>query len=254
MVIIEFCLLRTKNRIAGIITSELGHLLSRPVLDIKGLSIRKTTVPKKLRKEFTKILQEDVLEAPKINLKTIISKYDQLGDDIETSLRNGSTEYLLPKNLEVIESYKFPAQIEPVRATIIWNALEPEKQIVPPDKIDIIKLRADKMTNLIEYLGGQTVQVSNELVNFVNNYREKAVALAKVLAPTDKGVDISGFGFACVAIPKGEDKIPDYLIPFIDFTTMVNNNMTNGYIILESLGVYVDDVRTTKYKSNIIAI
>ena len=30
--------------------------------------------------------------------------------------------------------------------------------------------------------------------------------------------------------------------------------MTNGYILLESLGVYTEEVKTNKYKSNIIEI
>jgi hypothetical protein len=55
-------------------------------------------------------------------------------------------------------------------------------------------------------------------------------------------------------VPKSVDKIPGYLLPMIDLQTMVTNNMTNGYIILESLGVYTEEVKTTKYKSNIIEI
>ena len=58
----------------------------------------------------------------------------------------------------------------------------------------------------------------------------------------------------CSAIPKGDEKSPEYILPFIDYTGMVNKSMTNGYILLESIGIYISDVSLTKYKSNIIQI
>jgi type I restriction enzyme R subunit len=66
---------------------------------------------------------------------------------------------------------------------------------------------------------------------------------------TNPKIDISRFGFTCIALPKSLEKIPEYLLPFLDVNTMVNSNMTNGFIILESLGVYTEEVKTTKYKS-----
>lgn len=237
-------LTRNKKSYAGIITAELGKLLSRPVLDMKGLSIRKTNVPKTLRKQFTKILKEDILEAPKINLKSIIDKYDDLGEQIETSLKNSSTEYLLPKNLELIESYKTPDTIEAVRAALIWNALEPENQIIPPEKINLVKLNC-------------TNENDPRLLALQQTHPDKYKAIMERVFnhnTSSNKIDISRFGLSCIAIPKSVEKIPEYLLPFIDYQTMVNNNMTNGYIILESLGIWCQDVLTTKYKSNIVEI
>lgn len=208
------------------------------------LSIRKTSVPKTLRKQFTKILQEDVLEKEVIDLKTIINKYDQMEAQISDSLKAGKTEYVLPKNLEVIESYKTPDTIESVRAAIIWNALEPENQIVPPEKINIIKLNCiDKADPRLQKLKETHPDKYNTIMKVVFN---EGVSTPKL--------DISRFGFNCVALPKSLDSIPEYLLPFVDYTDMINTNMTNGYIILESLGIYCEEVNNVKYKSNIIAL
>ena len=211
---------------------------------MKGLSIKKSSVPKPLRKAFTKILDEDVLKAEKINLREIMKKYDDLESSIETSLKTGLTEYLLPKNLELISSYKAPDNIDAVRATIIWNALEPDNQIVPPEKIDLLKLNcvSEDDPRLLQ-LKETHPDKYKAIMTTVFNHNVSSVKL-----------DISRFGFSCVAIPKGTDKVPDYLLPFIDVKTMVSDNMRNGYIILESLGVYTDEVKTTKYKSNIIEL
>lgn len=237
-------LTKNKKSYAGLISGELGKLLPEPSLDIKGLSIKKSSIPKILRKKFTKILEDDILKPEKIDLRHIINQYDQLEIDIENSLKEGNPEYLLPKNLEIIESYKAPDTIEAVRGVLIWNALEKDSQIVPPEKIDLLKLNC-------------TNENDPRLLALKETKPEKYKTIMEVVfnhGISNIKIDISRFGFSCIAIPKGTDKIPDYLIPFIDFKSMVNNNLSNGYILLESLGVYTSQVNDTKYKSNIIEL
>lgn len=201
-------------------------------------------MPKALRKQFTKLVEEDILKTPKINLKKIIEKYDNIEEMIEESLKNGNIEYLLPKNLELIESYKQCDTIEAVRGSIIWNALEPESQIIPPEKINLLKL------NCLD-------ENDPRLSSLKISHPEKYSIIMKIVfnhGVQNPKIDISRFGFSCVAIPKSVEKIPDYLYPFIDFKSMINTNMSPSYILLESLGIYCDDVKTVKYKSNIITL
>lgn len=165
----------------------------------------------------------------------------------------------------MIESYKTPDTIEAVRATILWNALEPEDTIVPPDKINIVKLNPDIATPLGEISSLDEIpalatspDISPELRDLIIRHPDKARGIAKTIYnignQNKSAIDISRFGMSCIAIPKSVDQIPDYLVPLIDYQSMVNNNMTNGYILLESLGIYVSDIKTVKYKSNIIQI
>jgi hypothetical protein len=237
-------LTRNKKSYAGTIRSELGKLLPKPVFDMKGLSIRKSSVAKKLRKQFTEILRDDVLNAEVVNVSKIIKKFDELGIQIEDSLKSGELFYSLPKNMEALDSYKDPSMQEPVRGAIVWNAIETEDQVVPPEKVNMIKMRAFDLND-------------PKLQALKLSHPNKYSAIAKtvfndgVASPT---IDISRFGLSVISVPKSVDKIPDYLLPMIDLQTMVTNNMTNGYIILESLGVYTEEVKTTKYKSNIIEI
>ena len=234
-------LTENKKNYAGIVTAELGKLLKKPTLDIKGLPIlKKTSVPKVLRKQFTKIVKEDILETEEINVLNILKKYDEVEGMIEESLHNKKTEYLLPKNLEVIETYKTPEQIEAVRGVLIWNALEPENQIIPPEKINIIKLNCKNENDprLLE-LKEKYPKKYKAIMERVFNHNQISVKC-----------DISRFGFTCIAMPKSEEKIPDYLLPFIDYRDMVVKNMTPSYILLKSLGIFCTD----NYKSNIITI
>jgi hypothetical protein len=237
-------LTRNKKSYAGTIRSELGKLLPKPVFDMKGLSIRKSSVAKKLRRQFTEILRDDVLNAEVVNVSRIIKKFDDLGMQIEDSLKAGDLSYSLPKNMEAIDSYKDPSMQEPVRGALVWNALEPEDQVVPPEKVNMVKMRAFDLSD-------------PRLQSLKESHPDKYSAIARTVfneGVSKPGIDISRFGLSVVSIPKSVDKIPDYLLPMIDLQTMVTNNMTNGYIILESLGVYTEEVKTTKYKSNIIEI
>lgn len=237
-------LTRNKKSYGGLIVAELGRLLNKPVLDIKGLSIKKTTMSKKLRNEFTKILHEDILESDQINLKSIINKFDEIGLEIEESLKKGELVYSIPKSIELFESYKNPSTLEAVRGAIAWNALEPDQTIVPPEKVNLLKLTTIEKD-------------SPGMLSLKNNYPEKYEAIMKAVfneGVENPVIDISRFGFNVVSLPKDLDRVPDYLIPLIDYKTIVNNNVSNGYILLESLGIYTEEVQTTKYKSNIIEI
>jgi hypothetical protein len=237
-------LTRNKKSYGGMIESELGKMLKKPVPDIKGLSIKKSSVSKVLREKFTEILEEDVLKSQSVNLSEIIKKFDRLGLEIESSLKKGETAFLLPKNIETIDGYKDPSMQEPVRGVLVWNALEPENQIVPPEKINIIKLKTMEKD-------------SPELLKLKQTHPEKYNSIMRVVfneGVSKPTIDISRFGLSVIAVPKSAERIPEYILPFIDYQSMVNNNMTNGYIILESLGIYTEEVKTTKYKSNIIEI
>jgi hypothetical protein len=229
---------------AGIIKGELGRLLKNPVLDIKGLSIRKTNMPKKLRDQFTEILTTEVLDAEKIDLRKIIKQFDKLGHDIEESLMRGETEYSIPRSLEQFDKYKNPSTIEPLRGVLIWNALEPENVITPPEKVNIVKLNVQDKDH-------------PELLKLKETHPDKYKAIMKTVfneGVSEPKIDISRFGLSVITIPKSVDKIPEYLLGMIDYSSMVNTNMSNGYIILESLGIYTEEVNTTKYKSNIVEI
>lgn len=238
----KILLTRNKKNYAGIVSAELGKLLDTPVIDIKGLPIlKKTSVPRELRKQFTKIVEDDILKSDKIDIKGILSKYDKISSDIEISIKEGKTEYLIPKNAEVFDNYKDPDKMEQIRAIINWNKLEPENQIIPPSKIDIIKLNCFSKDD-------------PRLEELKQKYPEKYNAIIKTAFTPGNDIDYSRFGFDRIAIPKGTEKIPEYLLPFIDYKSMVNTNMQPSYIILESLGIYCTTVRMVKYKSNIIAI
>jgi hypothetical protein len=237
---------RNKKNYAGWLYAELG----KPIpgndpskhLDIKGLSIRKTTVAKSLRAKFQNLLVEDILTPERISVPKVMKDYDAISDSVEKSIRSGETEFLLPKSVDTFDSYKNPLSIEQVKATMIWNAVSPNDAVTPPDSVNLIKIAA-KGKNAKEIL---------DLKDIHPDIYEKLNSV--VFEPKDPSMDLSKNGFTAIAIPLDMGTTPEWILPLIDYDTMVNANVKNANVLLESLGLKCTDdaKRKANYKSNIV--
>ena len=265
-------LLTTKNKkhYAGLLLAELGKMVNKPAedrMDIKGLPIRKSSVPKDLREKFTDYLLQNILVPDHISMKTIVREYDNIVNSVRDSLVQGECKYLIPSKVELLDSYKFPERMQQVRGVLAWNALEPDTAIVPPDNLNLIKLKTgttlpkdisidnEKYKTKAQYYE----DVENYLINQFKEYKDlkeshpdKFDAIMKVIYGKGKktGLDLSSYGFAIVAIPK-EKEIPEYLRPFIDYDLMVESNTSAGTTLVGSLGIHCTK---GKKKSNIIKL
>jgi len=264
-------LITTKNKknYAGLLAAELGNLIDQAPenrMDIKGLPIRKSVVPKDLREEFTSFLLNEILLKDNINFKELMNKYDDIINKVDNSLRTGETTYLIPANVELYDSYKFPERMQSVRGTIIWNALEPENSIQPPEKVNLIKLKTDvtlarkKDESDESYFERLELEMAkNEAFKYLkDNYPDKYEIVLETIynkgVPADalsKRIDFSDKGFAIIAIPKDLEQIPEYLVPLIDYDEMVKSNTSAGNTLIGALGIYIDGENN---KSNILKL
>ena len=237
---------RNKKNYGGWIRSELGKVIPgddpSKHLDIKGLSIRKSTVAKSIRSEFQKLLVNDILLPDNISIINIMNHYNKISKIVENSLRSGKTEFLIPKSVDPFTNYVSPGSVEQVKATIIWNALEPNDSITPPDTIYTLKINAPTENSA----GMKKLKELNE---------EKYNIIMKTVFNTENGeINISSNGFSVIAIPMDKDSIPEYIRPIINYDLMINANVKNANILLESLGIVCIDDKTNKtnYKTNIL--
>lgn len=235
-------------------------------MDIKGLPIRKSVVPKNLREEFTNYLLNEILVPETISMKNIVQKYDNIVNSVKHSLEEGETTYLIPAKVEVVENYKFPERMQQVRGMIVWNALEPDNVIIPPENINLIKLKTGIYTERIvgkkntpdETLEEYYIRLENFLLQtpeykfLKDNHPDKFEIIMKVVYGKNKksGIDFADKGFAVIAIPK-ETPIPEYIRPLVDYSTMVESNTAAGTTLIGSLGIYCTK---GKKKSNIIRL
>ena len=54
---------------------------------------------------------------------------------------------------------------------------------------------------------------------------------------------VQHYGFSELCLPRSAKKIPDWIIPFLDIDTIINDNVRSGLILLESIGLRVMETR-----------
>jgi hypothetical protein len=143
-----------------------------------------------------------------------------------------STQFTLPVKYGSFEGYKEPYQQQSVRGTLVWNAMNPESPIQPQEKVNLVKIKLSTPEDL----------------EMIEDEEVRSVIQSTVFDVPEMAHD--GFGIFCM--PKSEELIPEWLIPMIDLTTMVSDNMKSALPILQSVGVKVMEVRGTAYYTSVI--
>ena len=231
-----------KKSYAGLVTAENGIILKDPVIDIKGLSIKKSTSAKKIRDTFTDILEHDILGSKNINVAEILRKYTALEEDIKRSLQKGELTYAIPKSVSSPEEYKNPERIDGFRGTAVWNELYPEEKIVAPDRAYLIKLQS--FSKMKAHLYGEFKRECDIIQSILDN----GVQVGK------NTVDISKFDCDVICIPISRDTMPEFFTKLVNYADMVATNMSNGMVLLKQLGIFVSNKNNVQKKSNIVIL
>lgn len=208
-------------------------------IDVKGHEFVKSGARIATKKYFERMVDEKLLHADKIDISEILKGMEDFENMVKESLYSGKKEFLLPKSVKELEGYKNPLAMEGVRGVIAWNYLFPDMEIQLPDKIDIIKV---KMTTLdeIEPLKETNPKLYDRIVKYIFNNPNKDIA--------KKGIDI-------ISLPHSVEKVPEWVMPYIDYDTIINDNVSKFNSVLESLGISIIKATSTKkYFSNILNI
>ncbi|NLK82445.1 MAG: hypothetical protein GX277_09735, partial [Bacteroidales bacterium] len=211
-----------------------GHIRDND-LDIKGLAINKTTLAESSKARFQKILEEDILKAESIDQMKVLKELAIMEKEILDALRNGSKEYFKPVTVKAIDAYDDPMSQQQVKAAIVWNALK------DPD-VEGIDLNSRNNILVVKI----DINPSND--KFIKEYNEerynKLLDLYE-MKQFKNGVDVIG-------LPLDQDT-PEWLLNYIDYHTIINDNLTNFETILECIGIEMFDRGNINY-SNIIEI
>lgn len=201
-------------------------------LAIMGLPLNKSILPEEIKSKLQNILYEDVLMTNNIDQIKIMKKLVIMEKDIFSSIMNKETKYYKPDNIASINSYKKnPFEVNGIVAAMIYNALRdddmPAINLEERNKIIKVKINVDKRS----------------AIKIKDTY---PIVYEKLIALFDhpnlgKKVHIIGFHVDSV--------IPDWVLEFVDFTTIINDNLKN--FPLESIGLKRFDNDNVNF-SNII--
>lgn len=225
-----------KKKYVSSIRLREGNEIYPEKTDIKGFEFIKSTATKETEERFMSILRKRILDPEIIDVSAILRDLEEFENEIIDSLRNGEKTYIIPKSVKELGAYKEPFKEQGVRAIIAWNYLYPDMEIELPAKIDIVKLLLDDERHLNK-LKATYPDIYNVVEKKILNNPNKAIS--------DKGLPV-------IAIPRTVDKIPEWMLEFIDYDTISCDIMKKFYPLLNSLGVNTITVSKKEYYSNII--
>ena len=194
-------------------------------LDIKGMPIRKVGVPEKTARRIEEILWNFVLNAENISQIEIVKQLAVLEKQIFDSLMAGDKSFFKPQRVKALSAYADPMGQYTIKAAVAYNELR------RPDET-IIDLTTRNSLLIIKTT--MTMKNIDEIKDTFPDVHEKAITL--MASPEFKG-KISN-----IAIME-DDEVPEWVKPFIDYTTVINDNISSFPI--EALGI------DRKDKSNI---
>lgn len=227
---------KKKKYISSIRLRE-GNEIYPEKTDIKGFEFIKSTATQETQERFMSILRKRILDPEVIDISVILQDLEEFEHEIIDSLKRGEKTYIIPKSVKELAAYTDGGLREQgVRAIIAWNYLYPDMTIELPAKVDIVKLLLDDERHL------------NRLKS--SHPDIYAVVEKKILNNPDER--ISKKALPVIAIPRNVDKIPEWMLDYIDYDTISCDIMKKFYPLLNSLGISTISVSKKEYYSNII--
>lgn len=188
-------------------------------LDIKGLAaLTKSSMNETTRKNLKKILYEDILNTPVVDQVRVIKNLAKCEKMIYNSIISGKKDYYKPVKVKSLSNYENPMRIQGIKASIVYNALRDTGM----EAIDL-----EKRNSL------DIVKVDINLKN-ISKIKEDHPDVFEKMLTLLKESDFDG-QIDSIALPINVDT-PKWLLPFIDYTTIINDNISG--FPLESLSLY----------------
>ena len=185
--------------------------------DIKGMPIDKVGIPESTANRLKTILEYNVLRTDFVDQVDIIKSLAALEKEICLSLENGDKTYYKPARIKSIGYYDDPMRIQGIKASVAYNEIkskdeEPidlnERNTVLIIKVVLNRKNADKISK---------------------DFPEHYIRLSKLLERKEFKDGISS-----IAIPYNAP-IPKWIVPFIDYTTIIQDNIK--VFPIEELGI-----------------
>lgn len=210
--------LNVKKNYASIIELQEGKSVpEKSSLDIKGMSIDKSTLNDTSRQKLKEILYEDILKPDNIDQIAVLKDLAIMEKNIFNSLATGEKKYYKPATIKSMNAYANPMQIQGIKAAVVWNAVKGNAE-----GIDLTKRNAISIVKVvIDHKTIQQVQESNPDIYEIL----KELLSQKEFAPT----------ITTVAVPN-DITAPAWLLKFIDYTQIINDNLKN--FPLECIGIH----------------
>lgn len=221
-----------KKHYADIQEIQEGNMVpAEASMAIMGLEMMKSSLAKTTQQDLKKILYDDILNARVIDQVNVINKLKAVEDKIINSIKSGERLYLKPATMKSMNNYDDPMKIQSIKGAIVYNHIKydymPAINMDERGSVDILKVNINKIN--IQSLKDKEPDIYEEIMKLFSIQQFKD-------------------GISAISLPP-DVKIPEWLFDYIDFKTIVNDNLTPFPI--ETIGLSRMDKTSINY-TNII--
>lgn len=216
-----------------------GLVFPKPKLEVKGVGLRDSKVPPKIN-EGAKELMEEIINTvkseQKLDLFAILKRVADIEREIIASVQSGSFEYMTTAQVKGKESYKNPEVSNYMHYELWQEVFAPYlgETREPPYSVVKVSLLANNRTEIDAWCERMNhPQLAARLKEWLVARRRKD--LTTLLIPYTV-VETSG--------------IPKEIVAGIDVRKIIANTMGAYYLMLESLGIFLQDKRIARLISD----
>lgn len=207
---------KVKKRYLSKVLLREGHKLKKPKYDTKGFDFKKASTSEDASKFFAKVVEEQILEPKDVDIKKLMMTLQEFREEVRQSVMRGERKYLPMGNAKEMDGYDDPDREQSVRGACAWNIIYPSKSVEFPVKLSILKLNIFKLEDIAS-LKNKEPEVYQRIKEGI--FEDKTGMFVKRNSKTGK---VEYRGLAVLGIPLHE-QIPDWAIPYVDYTTVVNS-------------------------------
>lgn len=212
-----------------------GVLFEPEIVDIKGFDFIKSTTRKQTKDKFLDIINERIIEPDKTDILGSIRDLREFDEDIQNSMLEGNKDFLLPAKAKNPSAYKEPLRERVVRGVIVWDAVYPHNKVENEEQVDMVLVNMDTI---------------DDVVGLKDTHPEIYESLRENIYESPNP-EIRKKGVYVISIPRVIEKIPEWIIPYINIRDMVNRNISKFNPVLESLEMCVTTMDNSTFYSNI---
>ena len=229
----KMILMKKKKRYISSVILREGNLFNPVKVDLKGVDFLKSESSAYATTYFKKLCTKYLLESDEIDVRALYDELKHLEGEIYDSIKSGKKQFLPNASAKDMAAYKNPWGVQSVKAVYAWDVTNPSNQIDLPCKMNFVKLKVFSAKDL-------------DPLKETDPHIYKLIIKNIFESPDSR---ISSAGFKIMAIPNNVPEIPEWIIPFIDYDSMISDILCKFKCVLDTLNMsHVECGKTTTRK------
>lgn len=239
---------------ATLISAREGNVFLKPKIDIKGVALKDSKVPKAimagLEREINNVMVR-ILANKGVDVHQVIQRIANLEHEIYRSLTAGEVQYLSFINISAKENYKNPMSSNYIYYDLWVKVFEQRYGRIEPPPYPCVKLSVtlDNKQALRNYIASLDPVTSALFSEWATEYISYEDSIHKMTGKITKKKKITGnkSKFAMFILPRHvfEGGIPLEFTNVIDKRSIIAQLTAGHYILLEMLGLYYKNRKNT---------